>query len=171
MITNRYPHRKLHPNKLHPTNTVLLFLRIRNVGNENTVWYTFAVSFPFQTAASLLHKSHIASFPKCFIPSQDSYSLSICLTTHAGFPAATVHGGTSFVTTAPAATTAPSPTVTPFNMIVFIPTHALSHIRIGFVRTTDQSLLARGSRPARRSSPCRCPRRSRGRPPAPRPAR
>ncbi len=37
----------------------------------------------------------------------------ICLITLAGFPATTVHDGTSFVTTAPAPTTAQSPTVTP----------------------------------------------------------
>ena len=38
---------------------------------------------------------------------------SISLMTRAGVPATTVYGGTSSITIAPAATTAPFPTVTP----------------------------------------------------------
>ena len=47
----------------------------------------------------------------CYVSSspstQPSRSSSISFTTRAGTPATTVWGGTSFVTTAPAATTAP----------------------------------------------------------------
>ena len=44
----------------------------------------------------------------------------------AGTPATTVIGGTCAVTTAPAATTAPRPTVTPGRMVAFAPTQASS---------------------------------------------
>ena len=53
-------------------------------------------------------------------------SISSFFTTLAGLPATTVHGGTSFVTTEPAPTIAPSPIVTPFSIIAFIPIQALS---------------------------------------------
>jgi len=46
----------------------------------------------------------------------------------AGFPAARHFGGISLVTIAPAAITAPSPIVTPFNMIALAPIHTLSSI-------------------------------------------
>lgn len=53
------------------------------------------------------------------------------LTTFAGTPATTVFGGTSFVTTAPAATTAPSPTVTPGRIVECDPIQTLLPILIG----------------------------------------
>ena len=43
----------------------------------------------------------------------------------AGMPPTTVNGGTSLVTTAPAAMTAPSPICTPCNIIALGPIHAL----------------------------------------------
>lgn len=53
--------------------------------------------------------------------------------TIAGTPATNVFGGTSFVTTAPAATIAPSPMVTPLNMVAPTPIQTLSPIIIGAV--------------------------------------
>ena len=46
----------------------------------------------------------------------------------AGFPATTVRGGTERVTMAPAPTTQPAPSVTPFKMIARLPIHTLSSI-------------------------------------------
>lgn len=56
----------------------------------------------------------------------------------AGFPATIIHGGTSFVTTEPAPTIAPSPMITPFSMIELNPIHALSQIFTGAQCTDDQ---------------------------------
>ena len=49
--------------------------------------------------------------------------------TFAGFPTAMLKAGISLVTTEPAPITAPSPTVTPGNIVVFPPTHAYLHQR------------------------------------------
>ena len=49
----------------------------------------------------------------------------------AGMPPTTVYGGTSCVTTAPEATTAPSPTVIPGNMIALLQIQALFPIVTG----------------------------------------
>lgn len=43
-------------------------------------------------------------------------------------------GGTSFVTTLPAAMTEFSPIVTPGQIVAFIPIHTLSFITMGFVK-------------------------------------
>jgi len=51
--------------------------------------------------------------------------MGISRITFAGLPAAMDHGGTSFDTTDPAATTAPSPTSTPFKMMTRRPSQAL----------------------------------------------
>ncbi len=56
---------------------------------------------------------------------------SIVLITFAGTPPTIVSGGTSRVTTAPAATTAQSPTVTPGSIVEFEPTHTLFPSFIG----------------------------------------
>ena len=58
----------------------------------------------------------------------------------AGLPATTVQGATSRETTAPAATTAPSPIFTPGKMIAREHTHAESPISIGFVTSSNESL-------------------------------
>ena len=55
----------------------------------------------------------------------------IVLSTRAGTPPTTVIGGTSFVTTAPAATTAQSPSVTPGRMVAFEPIQTFSPMRMG----------------------------------------
>ena len=49
----------------------------------------------------------------------------------AGTPPTTVFASTSFVTTAPAATIAPSPIVTPGNIVALEPIHTLFSILIG----------------------------------------
>ena len=49
----------------------------------------------------------------------------------AGFPATTVDGGTFFVTTEPAPTIAPSPTVIPQRMVAFEPIEAPFLINVG----------------------------------------
>lgn len=49
----------------------------------------------------------------------------------AGTPPTTVRGATSRVTTAPAATTAPSPMVTPGSTVTFDPSHASAPMRTG----------------------------------------
>ncbi len=54
-------------------------------------------------------------------------------TTRAGTPATSVRGGTSFVTTAPAATTASSPTVTPCRTVAPAAIHTPRPMRIGEV--------------------------------------
>ena len=59
-------------------------------------------------------------------------SSSISLITRAGVPATTVYGGTSSVTTAPAATTAPLPTVTPSKTTTFAPITTSSSTITGF---------------------------------------
>ncbi len=51
--------------------------------------------------------------------------------TFAGTPATSVAGGTSCVTTAPAATTASAPMVTPGRIVVAAPIHAFAWIAIG----------------------------------------
>ena len=53
----------------------------------------------------------------------------------AGLPATIVHGGTSFVTTEPAPTTAPSPIVTPFKIIQLKPIQTLLDIFTGAIFT------------------------------------
>ena len=58
--------------------------------------------------------------------------LSIDLMTFAGTPPTMVFAGTSFVTTAPAATMALSPMVTPERIVAFEPTHTLRPSRMGF---------------------------------------
>lgn len=59
------------------------------------------------------------------------YSMSIpVLTTLAGLPATIEFAGTDLVTTEPAATNAPSPIVTPANIIEQLPTYAPSLISI-----------------------------------------
>src|SRR5436853_447163 len=60
----------------------------------------------------------------------------------AGLPATTEYGGTSDVTTAPAATMLPSPTVTPGNTITRPPSQTLSLITIGFTSASDGALPA-----------------------------
>lgn len=57
----------------------------------------------------------------------------IFLNTLAGTPATTALAGTSFVTTAPAATIAFSPTVTPGSIIAPAPIQALRRITTGSV--------------------------------------
>ena len=49
----------------------------------------------------------------------------------AGTPPTTMLGGTSFVTTAPAATIAPSPMVTPGVMVALAPIHTFFPMKIG----------------------------------------
>ena len=51
--------------------------------------------------------------------------------TRAGIPPTMVNGATSFVTTAPAATTAPSPIVTPGRIVDRLATYARSPITTG----------------------------------------
>ena len=51
----------------------------------------------------------------------------------AGLPPTNEYGGTLLVTTLPAATIVPSPTVTPFKIIAFAPIHTLSSITTGSV--------------------------------------
>src|SRR5699024_2521860 len=58
---------------------------------------------------------------------------SIFLVAFAGTPATTVFSGTSFVTTAPAATTALSQIVTPGNIVALDPIHTLSPLLTGKV--------------------------------------
>lgn len=70
--------------------------------------------------------SNFQGYPK-------NQTISRRFTTFAGFPATTVHGGTSFVTTAPAATTAPSLTVTPGKTVAPVAIQTLSMILIGLV--------------------------------------
>lgn len=53
------------------------------------------------------------------------------LTIFAGLPATTQFAGTSFVTIAPAATTAPLPIVTPFSIIAFVPIQTCAPMVIG----------------------------------------
>ena len=64
-----------------------------------------------------------------------------CFTIFAGFPATTLQGGTSLVTTLLAAITDPSLIVTPFNMTAPKPIHTLSLIITGFETTPFHSLL------------------------------
>src|SRR5687767_11228770 len=59
--------------------------------------------------------------------------ISRALIARAGLPATTVHGGTSFVTTARAPTTAPSPTVTPGDRNDPAHSHAPSFTSVGAV--------------------------------------
>lgn len=66
-----------------------------------------------------------------------------CLIGFAGTPATTVRGGTSLVTTAPAATTAPSPIVTPPRIVACEPIHTRLPMTMGFAM---MSLLRSGSR-------------------------
>ena len=61
--------------------------------------------------------------------------------TLAGLPATTVHGGTSLVTTAAAATTAPSPTVTPGRTIAREQIHSESPTTRGFVWSSNDGLV------------------------------
>ena len=65
------------------------------------------------------------------------------LMTRAGTPPTIVLAGTSLVTTAPAATTALSPIVTPCRMVAFEPTHTFLPNTIGAGRVTP--LLSAGS--------------------------
>ena len=62
----------------------------------------------------------------------------------AGFPATTVPGGTSLVTTEPAPTTEPSPTVTPGTMVTLAQSQTSFPMRIG-APLTFLSLLSSGS--------------------------
>ena len=57
--------------------------------------------------------------------------MSIVFIIFAGLPPTMVFGGTSFVTIAPAAITAFSPTVTPCKIVALIPIHTPSLITIG----------------------------------------
>jgi len=59
------------------------------------------------------------------------YSFLIDLMSRAGIPPTTVFAATSFVTTAPAATTALSPTVTPERIVAFDPTQTFFPKTIG----------------------------------------
>jgi len=61
----------------------------------------------------------------------------------AGTPPTTVLAATSFVTTAPAATTALSPMVTPCSMVAFEPTHTFLPNTIGAGRVDFRSSGAR----------------------------
>ena len=70
----------------------------------------------------------------CAIPRELYSSLnSRFLMNLAGLPPMTVQGSTSFETTEPAATIAPSPTFTPGRTVAFAQTHALSPIVTGLV--------------------------------------
>ena len=72
------------------------------------------------------------------------YSPPIFLITLAGTPAITVLAGTSLLTTAPAATTAFSPTVTPGKIVAFAPSQAFSLIRTAFNSTPWRFSGSRG---------------------------
>ena len=72
----------------------------------------------------------IISFKILYLSFSAVYHLSIRLITFAGTPPTTVRSGTSFVTTAFAATTLPLPILTPGKMNVFDPIHTLSSMII-----------------------------------------
>ena len=63
--------------------------------------------------------------------------------TTAGFPAATVFGGTDFVTTEPAATTELSPIVTPRMIVHRSPIHTFRPMTTGAISAADGGLLAK----------------------------
>lgn len=69
-------------------------------------------------------------------------SISIFFTTFAGFPATIVYGGTSFVTTALAATIDPFPIVTPFKIVTNCPIHTLSSMITGTLEACFQLQLS-----------------------------
>ncbi|KAI8851904.1 hypothetical protein BC829DRAFT_386272 [Chytridium lagenaria] len=64
----------------------------------------------------------------------------------AGFPATTVRGGTSLVTTLPAPITAPSPIVTPGNITAAPPIQTSFPITICLAYSGPPSVLSSGSR-------------------------
>jgi hypothetical protein len=64
----------------------------------------------------------------------------------AGFPPTMVYGATSLVTIAPAATTAPSPIVTPGRMTEWLETHARSPIDTGAPVSSNEGELTSCSR-------------------------
>src|SRR5436189_4174527 len=66
---------------------------------------------------------------------------SVVLSNSAGFPPTIVNGSTLLVTTLPAATTAPSPTVTPFKIIELKPIQHLFSIITGLFSTFVQSFF------------------------------
>src|SRR5258708_25603859 len=72
------------------------------------------------------------NYPLTPLPLPYRSSRDSSLTTTAGLPATTEYGGTSLVTTAPAATIPPSPTETPRKTMAHAPIQASSPILIGF---------------------------------------
>lgn len=66
------------------------------------------------------------------------YSGAIDLMNFAGTPPTMTFGGTSFVTTAPAAITALSPIITPGRIVAFAPTQTF------FLKQSEQDTLFRG---------------------------
>ena len=72
----------------------------------------------------------LSEYPLCFY----TYS-HICLITLAGTPATSEWGGTSLVTTAPAATTECCPMLTPGRMVAFAPIQMSSSIVTGAVQS------------------------------------
>ena len=71
----------------------------------------------------------------CSLCGASASRFRMCL---AGTPPTSVSGGTSRVTTAPAQTTAPFPTVTPPRIVTAEPSQAPSPIVIGAVRSGPQ---------------------------------